>query len=31
MKTILKNCRLLGTSHDKTMLLDIYVEGGVIE
>lgn len=31
MKTILKNCRLLGTSHDKTMLHDIYVEGGVIE
>lgn len=31
MKTILKNCRLLGTSHDKTMLHDIYVEGGIIE
>ncbi len=31
MKTILKNCRLLGTSHDKEMLHDIYVKDGVIE
>ena len=31
MKTILKNCRLLGTSHDKDMLHDIYVKDGVIE
>lgn len=31
MKTILKNCRLLGTSHDKAMLHDIYVKDGVIE
>ena len=31
MKTILKNCRLLGTSHDKTMLHDIFVKDGVIE
>ena len=31
MKTVLKNCRLLGTSHDKDMLHDIYVKDGVIE
>ncbi|MBR2383878.1 MAG: dihydroorotase [Anaerotignum sp.] len=31
MKTILKNCRLLGTSHDKNMLHDVYVENGIIE
>ncbi|MBQ5589652.1 MAG: amidohydrolase family protein, partial [Anaerotignum sp.] len=31
MKTILKNCRLLGTSHDKTMLHDVFVKDGVIE
>ena len=31
MKTILKNCRLLGTSHDKDMLHDIFVKDGVIE
>ncbi len=31
MKTILKNCRLLGTSHDKELLHDIYVKDGVIE
>lgn len=31
MKTILKNCRLLGTSHDKAMLHDIFVKDGVIE
>ena len=31
MKTILKNCRLLGTSHDKTLLHDVFVKEGVIE
>ena len=31
MKTVLKNCRLLGTSHDKDLLHDIYVDGGIIE
>ena len=31
MKTVLKNCRVLGTTHDKDMLHDIYVENGIIE
>lgn len=31
MKTILKNCRLVGTTHEKEMLWDIYVENGIIE
>ena len=31
MKTILKNCRILATSHDKELLHDIYVENGIIE
>ena len=31
MKTILKNCRLLGTTHDKDILHDIFVENGIIE
>lgn len=31
MKTILKNCRLVGTTHETEMLCDIYVENGIIE
>lgn len=31
MKTILKNCRLLGTAHEKDRLHDIYVKDGIIE
>lgn len=31
MKTILKNCRLVGTTHEKEMLHDIFVENGIIE
>ncbi|MGN0134673.1 MAG: dihydroorotase, partial [Anaerotignum sp.] len=31
MKTILKNCRLVGTAHDTETLCDIYVENGIIE
>ena len=31
MKTILKNCRLVGTAQDKETLCDIYVENGIIE
>lgn len=31
MKTILKNCRLVGTAHETEMLCDIYVENGIIE
>ncbi len=31
MKTILKNCRLVGAAHATEMLCDIYVENGIIE
>lgn len=31
MKTILKNCRLVGTTHETEMFCDIYVENGIIE
>ncbi|MCI5680323.1 MAG: dihydroorotase [Bacteroidales bacterium] len=31
MKTVLKNCRLVGTAQDKETLCDIYVENGIIE
>ena len=31
MKMILKNCKLLGSAHDKQLLHDIYIENGIIE
>ena len=31
MKMILKNCKLLGSAHDKQLMHDIYIENGIIE